>query len=610
IASTSSNYTWDFLDTQVSFAGGRIMPNGNVGIGTTAPGTKLEMVNSENTSTDYDIKFIKIGASINSTNVVWSALGMYDDNGSIYGADIGFSTPVGGGYSLTFGTNNDIVGNPITRMTINNFGNIGMGTTTPAMKLHVASTSDEAVLRLQDSDGTCDYNPESTDTGFSCSSDARLKTNIREASPALPYLLGLPIKDYVVISSQEEKTGVVAQDLLEKYSELVSLGDDGFYKVTPVTSWKVVKGIQELDAKIASLSAQLNNNGVIVDSGSSGGSVTINNRLSVDDILGVYASGSAVALEHSSEFDSLKLKAVKNLIFDAPVSIFQSIWAKGDFITDGIKKTYYTVANILPNVDIATMAANWVSRDVIISNDADLDTLSLFSGNGAQAAEQSKADLAENGNYIATYGVDSTRGEVQLSGSSDLVGGEAKIYFDYSFTALISDVASIKVIVTPTTNTIRGQLYVANKTPYGFTIRELNGLSDGKFDWLVIARRKGYEGADGQNTNSQTQTTNEPTPFPIPIPEPSLSENPTPSTEPSINLESSVSPIPTPEILLTPEPILSESPSHTPLEPTPEPPANSGVTGQVPTLSSGPTPESSVETILSPTPTPTDALTP
>src|SRR3990167_10488965 len=46
IASTSNNYTWDFLVPQVSFAGGRILSNGNVGIGTTGPGQKLSILDT------------------------------------------------------------------------------------------------------------------------------------------------------------------------------------------------------------------------------------------------------------------------------------------------------------------------------------------------------------------------------------------------------------------------------------------------------------------------------------------------------------------------------------------------------------------------------------
>src|SRR3990167_8936035 len=49
IASTSNNYTWDFLDTQVSFAGGRILTNGFVGIGTTVPTSIFNVVVPANT---------------------------------------------------------------------------------------------------------------------------------------------------------------------------------------------------------------------------------------------------------------------------------------------------------------------------------------------------------------------------------------------------------------------------------------------------------------------------------------------------------------------------------------------------------------------------------
>jgi hypothetical protein len=119
--------------------------------------------------------------------------------------------------------------------------------------------------------------------------------------------------------------------------------------------------------------------------------------------------------------------------------------------------------------------------------------------------------------------------------------GEAKVYFDYSFTAIISDKVPLKVLVTPTTNTIRGQLYVERKSVYGFVVKELNGMSDGKFDWLVIARRKGYEGNDAtasasadfsagsqapETTGGGISSTPAPTPEATPVP----SETPTTET--------------------------------------------------------------------------------
>ena len=486
-----------------------------------------------------------------------------------------------------------------TLMTINGLGNVGIGTTTPAQRLHIASaSSDDFVLRVQDSDGTCDFNPESTDQPWTCSSDARLKTNIREAAPTLPYLLGVPIKDFTVISSNEEKTGVVAQELLANYSELVNLGDDGYYKVTPIGSWKIIKGIQELNAKVASLSAQVNDSGTV----SGSGGTTINDQLSASDILGVYASGSAVVIEHASGFDSLSLKAVKEVIFDVPVAIFQNIKAKGDVIAEGIKKTYYSAVELFPNYDLSLLATNWLSRNIEISSDADSETRSLFSGSGAQAADNSKVNLEDNGAYLATYGVDSTRGEIQLSGTSDLVYGEAKVYFDYSFTELIASSSPIKVIITPTTR-INGQLYVDQKTPYGFVVKELNGVdASAKFDWLVIARRRGYE---------------EPIISESPTPEPSLeaitSPAPEPSPTPIPNSEPTISPTPLePAAASGSLPLTGQAPEATPApeptaSPTPEPSIEPSPT---PTPTSEPTPSDTVSRTPTPTPTPTESPTP
>ena len=110
---------------------------------------------------------------------------------------------------------------------------------------------------MQDGDGNCYLNPESTDQAWTCTSDARLKTNIKDAAPVLPYLLGIPVKDYTVIASGDNKTGVVAQDLLEKYPELVHMDPDGTYMVDGMNSWKLVKAIQEQQEQIEDLKHQI-----------------------------------------------------------------------------------------------------------------------------------------------------------------------------------------------------------------------------------------------------------------------------------------------------------------------------------------------------------------
>jgi len=269
------------------------------------------------------------------------------------------------------------------------------------------------------------------------------------------------------------------------------------------------------------------------------------------------ASGSSSVIVNNSSVDIL------GTIANAAEVVMQKIRVTGDIIAQGIKKTYFVFSEALPNIDPST----WGQHQISIAPEADQATKDLFTGNAAQAADQSKVDLAQdNGNYLATYGVDSTRGEIQLSGTSELVNGEARIFFDQSFTAIISNKVPLRVFITPITDSIHGQLYVATKTQYGFVVKELNGQDAGKFDWLVIARRKGYDQDAAIN----------PTVTPIPVnitsqnttasPSPSISTAPEPSVSPSTLPSPTISP------LTTPEPTISSSPEPSPsVSATPEP---------------------------------------
>lgn len=94
--------------------------------------------------------------------------------------------------------------------------------------------------------GTGDHNDGSSSAARWHPSDRKLKKNIREAAPVLDYLLGIPIKDFTVISSGEQIMGVVAQELWERYPELVRMNDNGLYSVAEPSTWKIIKGMQEL----------------------------------------------------------------------------------------------------------------------------------------------------------------------------------------------------------------------------------------------------------------------------------------------------------------------------------------------------------------------------
>ncbi len=264
---------------------------------------------------------------------------------------------------------------------------------------------------------------------------------------------------------------------------------------------------------------------------------------------GSVASGSASPLVANLAPNGATLTDILATIVNSVMVKFQNIWASGDVIVQGIKKTYFAVVDVLPNIDIT----NWGSREITVSNTADNTTKALFTGSAVQPADQSKVDLTNNGQSLSTYGVDSTRGEIQLSGSSNLVSGEARVFFDYSFSSIISGAVPIRVMVTPTTP-MQGQLYVATKTQYGFVVKGSNPADNGQFDWLVIARRKGYDG--------DTPIQGHPVILPSATPSPEISTTPVPSNTPSespVITPSTDTPTPTP----SDTPIITSTPSDT-----------------------------------------------
>jgi len=58
--------------------------------------------------------------------------------------------------------------------------------------------------------------------------------------------IGLPIKDFTIKASRNNATGVIAQDILSTYPDLVHIDYDGYYMVKEISSWKLIKAIQEL----------------------------------------------------------------------------------------------------------------------------------------------------------------------------------------------------------------------------------------------------------------------------------------------------------------------------------------------------------------------------
>lgn len=143
-------------------------------------------------------------------------------------------------------------GSAITeKMRIDSTGKVGIGDTSPDYLLDVENTgADTDIFALTDSDGACLHNPEAGAETVTCSSDERLKENITDAGEILPFLTDFRIREYDVRSSGDHMIGVIAQEVMVDYPQLVKMGGNGFYTVELPSTWQIVKGIQELDVRI------------------------------------------------------------------------------------------------------------------------------------------------------------------------------------------------------------------------------------------------------------------------------------------------------------------------------------------------------------------------
>lgn len=557
--------------------------SGNVGIGTTNPASDLQILKS--TATTLSVKSTANGTTdssvIQTVNTNSDQAGLYvypaGNTQTLYGINRARLSEVrldgNGGAMIDTGTNTTSMyfatGGTTPRMTIDTNGQVFINTTsqiqaTTLLQIKVPGSSKNGIA-IQDSDDTSNTHMidflnasgtiqgkiitnSTTTVNYSVSSDRRLKENIVPTSTGLATLMKIPVNDYDYIADPSHTMqGFIAQDLYNYYPYAVSVGGDDphrdpwtvdYGRLTPL----LVKSIQDLANQQASQSQQFLALQAQVASLSQQFSIS-NSQFSNP------ASGSPTVTVSSET-------SVLDTLAHAVTVTFQNIFASGDIIAQGIKKTYFVATDTLTGFtdDVATAISGWNTRSISIAVNADDAAKALFQGPTAQAADNSKVDLSQDGNYIATYGVDSTRGETQLTGTGTLVNGEARVYFDYSFSSIISATAPIKVIVTPT-SVMQGQLYVATKTQYGFVVKELNSQDNGTFDYLVIARRKGFEDATS--------------PSPSPSPDSSGSTvTPSPSTTPTP--DESVSPTPTPDVTVTPTPAPSDSPTPTP-DSTPAP---------------------------------------
>jgi hypothetical protein len=242
----------------------RIDSSGNVGIGTSSPNFRLQL----NTATASAAQYLQI------TN---GSTGSAAGDGMLVGVDASNEAIcwMQENAALKFATNNT------ERMRINSSGDVLMGTTSGLVAgakaffssgyswiYRNSSTSTDGTLDIYSNWGATarnvlriqtDGNVLNFNNSYGSLSDATLKENIVDASPKLDDLLNVKIRNFNMIGDDNKQIGVIAQELEEVFPSMVSEGEDGIKSVKySVFVPMLIKAIQELNAKVTALEAQLN----------------------------------------------------------------------------------------------------------------------------------------------------------------------------------------------------------------------------------------------------------------------------------------------------------------------------------------------------------------
>jgi hypothetical protein len=234
----------------------RIDSSGNVGIGTTSPGAKLEVNGTTRLQDDVRMTILK-------------KLFLYEISGTNNAA---ITTDGSGNIQFQAGT----VG-VADRLTVLAGGDVYLQTVSANLRLQTGATTFDFsaqpgatdFIRLS-ANGTQRFQFNSAGAAFSSTgtwgtiSDARLKENIANATPKLDGLMQLRVVNYNLKADPDVKQlGFIAQEVEQVFPGLVEgLEDDGeggHYKAikTTVLIPMLIKAIQEQQAIITALTARV-----------------------------------------------------------------------------------------------------------------------------------------------------------------------------------------------------------------------------------------------------------------------------------------------------------------------------------------------------------------
>lgn len=160
--------------------------NNRVGINESAPDEPFHITGVTTSGTDYSNKQIKAQQGINTTDVIYSKLAMYDGGGA-YGADIGlvFENP---GYDLALSVNDDASGNPVRVITLQGkTGGVGINQSNPDNVRLESLDASNPQIRFTHTDDThyCDGQTDSSGNfTLTPSGDQLIFKNINDSTNA------------------------------------------------------------------------------------------------------------------------------------------------------------------------------------------------------------------------------------------------------------------------------------------------------------------------------------------------------------------------------------------------------------------------------------------